>query len=176
MPDNSPNHTGPPARRAARGGFWRRVLWFFCFASLTYYVLSSYQLVYQMGWHLGSVSGTVSVDGKPVADAKVLFVPIDQAGSDSDRSPVSVAKTDKDGRFFLETVDGRKGAVVGRHLVYVSTKEVDVSTDGEKRKRERKAEKIPNSGSRVLPETVLVKWFGGNRIRLDYSSKTPQAQ
>lgn len=170
MPDNSPNHTSRPVNRSVGGGVLRRILWFFCFATLAYYLFSSYEIIYQAGWHLGRVSGTVSVNGKPIGGAKVLFVPIDKGESDPKICPVSIAKTDKKGRFTLETLDGRKGAVVGRHLVFVSTREVDVSTDGENSKRERASERIPSSNSKVQPKTVVVGWFGGNQLRLDYSN------
>lgn len=62
------------------------------------------------------VSGTVTLDDKPVAGAAVLFQPA--AGG-----PASSAVTDAEGRYTLETAS-RQGAVPGEHKVTVTKKVV----------------------------------------------------
>ena len=65
------------------------------------------------------VSGVVTMDGSPLADATVTFVP-SVGAANSEAGPFSRAKTDKDGKFSLETRDGLRGAVVGSHQVEIS--------------------------------------------------------
>lgn len=62
---------------------------------------------------LGQVSGTVTLNGQPLSDARVLFIP--------DNGPASAAITDQTGRYELLFKSGDKGAVIGRHEVQIST-------------------------------------------------------
>ncbi len=73
------------------------------------------------------VSGTVTLDGKPLANASVNFQPVDSAKSGLGSS----SKTDANGRYRLRVVmDDKAGAVVGKHRVSISTwKEEDPSYD-----------------------------------------------
>jgi hypothetical protein len=68
---------------------------------------------------LAPVSGRVTLNGLPLADAYVSFQPI----GDKDHGnpgPGSFGKTDADGRFTLRTVGGqRTGAVIGKHRVTI---------------------------------------------------------
>jgi hypothetical protein len=61
------------------------------------------------------VSGRVSIEGEPLADAFVRFIPsgTDMAGLDSG------ARTDAEGKFVLKAADGRDGAIVGTHRVEI---------------------------------------------------------
>ena len=57
----------------------------------------------------------------PLANARVAFNP--RASGDSSRAgPDSYAKTDENGRFELETIDGFAGAVVATHRVRIRTR------------------------------------------------------
>lgn len=62
---------------------------------------------------LQPVDGIVTLDGKPVADAAVLFLPILSDG------PPAHATTDSEGRFRL-TTSNRSGASAGKYRVAVS--------------------------------------------------------
>lgn len=63
---------------------------------------------------IGAVKGTVTLDGQPAADLQVSFVP--KSGG-----LASTAITDANGKYEL-TYDGRKkGAVVGSHLVQITS-------------------------------------------------------
>jgi hypothetical protein len=66
------------------------------------------------------VSGVVSLDGKPYGKAAVSFQPI---GSMENPNPGrgSSAYTDDSGQFVLIS-DDNKGAVVGKHLVRITTR------------------------------------------------------
>ena len=71
------------------------------------------------GEKLAPVSGVVTLDGAPLADASVTFQPVAQGGIDAGSG--SYAKTDAEGRYTLRTVTGdRRGAVVGKHVVRIS--------------------------------------------------------
>ena len=70
---------------------------------------------------LAPVSGTVTLDGEPLADAIVSFVP-QRKESGETAGPSSVAVTDGKGHFKLKSrEDDSLGAVVGHHRVSVST-------------------------------------------------------
>lgn len=66
------------------------------------------------------VSGTVTLDGEPLANAVVSFQP---AATDGDNSgPGSSGRTDADGKFTLatQTKERDPGAIVGSHTVRIS--------------------------------------------------------
>ncbi len=65
------------------------------------------------------VSGTVTVDGKPLKDVAVNFTPIAAEGAEG---PGSSGVTDAEGRYSLKTIGDRRvrGAVVGKHRVVLS--------------------------------------------------------
>lgn len=68
------------------------------------------------------VSGTVTVEGKPVANVTVQFQPVGQQGGDP--GPGSVGITDAEGRYRLKLIDLDRdldGAVVGRHRARFGT-------------------------------------------------------
>ena len=66
------------------------------------------------------VSGIVTCEGKPVANATVNFTPMsDQGRAAGRRGRVALGMTDKDGRFKLTTYENDDGAIVGKHTVTV---------------------------------------------------------
>ena len=67
----------------------------------------------ESGPPLGQVSGTVTMDGQPLANALVTFTP--EAGGRG-----STGKTDASGKYELAFVDS-KGALIGAHKVSVTT-------------------------------------------------------
>ena len=67
----------------------------------------------ESGPPLGQVSGTVTMDGEPLANALVTFTP--EAGGRG-----SMGKTDGNGKYELAFVDS-KGALIGNHKVSVTT-------------------------------------------------------
>jgi len=60
---------------------------------------------------LGDVEGTVRLDGQPIGQVLVVFIPEDSQG------PQSTGITDGEGRFKLRCNNARSGAVVGPHRV-----------------------------------------------------------
>lgn len=73
------------------------------------------------GPKLVDVTGSVTLDGKPVPNAIVTFNPDFAGGSNS------LGKTDANGKYQLEFSQDRKGALVGKHLVEIVTKKVAAS-------------------------------------------------
>jgi hypothetical protein len=65
------------------------------------------------------VSGTVTMDDKPLAGALVSFLPETKPGAMP--SPTSRGVTDQQGRYSLTTSEDKPGAVVGLSKVRIST-------------------------------------------------------
>jgi hypothetical protein len=64
---------------------------------------------------LGRVSGTVTMDGSPVADAAITFEP--QGGT----AGTSLGRTDTEGKYELYYSRNLKGAATGEHVVRINT-------------------------------------------------------
>lgn len=65
------------------------------------------------GPEMGNVYGTVRLDGKPLPNASLVFVP--------DGGSPSMGVTDADGQYELQYSSSKNGATVGRHMVRIST-------------------------------------------------------
>src|SRR5260370_16035766 len=78
------------------------------------------------------VSGRVTLDGKPLANATVAFVPEAPPGQ-KDRPPSSVGTTDQDGRYTLAlNIDPETTrAVMGKHKVLITLGEQGASNDAQ---------------------------------------------
>jgi hypothetical protein len=85
-------------------------------------------------FEIAPVSGAVTLAGQPLANASVAFQP---RGRSSTRvGPTSAGTTDSGGRFALRVIsDDREGAVVGEHIVWISTS--GVSQDASRGGRDR---------------------------------------
>ncbi len=68
------------------------------------------------GPDLGSVEGTVTLDGQPLANATVNFEP---AGEGADRSSYD-GQTDESGHYVLHATASRKGAEPGDYTVHIT--------------------------------------------------------
>jgi len=88
-------------------------------------LVSSFALVLSGcgGSDLGSVSGTVTLDGNPLAGAQVMFMPVGGGG-------VSTGETDSAGKYTLICADGSQGAVIGAHTVSIELIEEEDTGDG----------------------------------------------
>jgi len=67
------------------------------------------------------VSGRVTMDGKPLADARVGFQPEFTAAGGNQAGSDAFGVTDAEGRYSLELVLGGQGATVGKNRVSIST-------------------------------------------------------
>ena len=71
------------------------------------------------GGKFAPVSGKITMNGEPLANAMINFQPIVPEGTTDPPAP-SGAKTNEKGEFTLESADGTKGAWVGKHQVRIS--------------------------------------------------------
>ncbi len=78
------------------------------------------------------VSGKVMLDGKPLANAAVMFSPVSEQGSTEGGVP-STGETDEKGEFTLLAVTGKAGAQVGQHRVSISVITEQVGDTGDER-------------------------------------------
>ena len=65
------------------------------------------------GPEIASVAGRVTMDGKPLANATIVFIP--ESGRPSG------ARTDESGDYALNFSEGRRGAIPGPNAVRIST-------------------------------------------------------
>lgn len=93
------------------------------------------------GGRLGRVSGTVTVDGKPVTQGTIMFVPAD--------GKAAIGAIGPDGRFTLTTYSDGDGALVGPHKVTILSTIVGGSSFA------------PAS---IDDEVAMANGAGGNRI------------
>lgn len=109
---------------------------------------------------MGSVSGTVTMDGNAVANASVIFVPKEAGGRSS------FATTDSSGYYELQYSANMEGARIGEHTVKVSTyRSPDPNVDGDT----GAAETIPNKFNSKSELTKKVE-SGSNTIDLELTS------
>lgn len=109
----------------------------------------------------GTVTGTVTLDEKPLAEARVVFAPVDGGQS-------SEAVTDEQGNYELVYRGEELGAKVGQHKVYISTFEESYLDDLGKPTGGRK-ELVPlkyNEDTELMEEVKP----GENTIPLDLKS------
>jgi len=72
----------------------------------------------QANENLASVTGTITLDGHPLADAQVVFSPVSGGTT-------SYGRTDEDGQYEMVFSDYESGAWLGVNKVQVSTGDVD---------------------------------------------------
>lgn len=99
------------------------------------------------------ISGVVTMDGQPLADALVEFEPVPGRAGDPSFNPSSSGTTDKEGRFSLETPFG-SGAVVGEHVVKI-WETVEVESEEELHPEEKlELRLLPEFSKQGFPFTV----------------------
>ncbi|WP_417383263.1 hypothetical protein [Gimesia sp.] len=98
---------------------------------------------------LGQVTGKVTLDGVPLTDASVTFMP--------EKVRASSCMTDSEGKFDLVYIRDEKGAAIGHHKVIVS-------------KLKNETEVIPEEYNSETELTADVK-SGTNEINFDLTSK-----
>src|SRR5262245_3726367 len=76
------------------------------------------------------VSGKVTMNGKPLANATVAFNPIPAEGS-IESGPTSVGTTNQSGEFTLRATLKQTGAMVGKHRVTISAMSSQPAVEGD---------------------------------------------
>ena len=88
-----------------------------------------------------SVSGTVTLDGKPLPNALVSFQPDGEGQVDA--GPGSTGRTDEKGEYTLQVSGGGKGAVVGWHKVKISCPVEDGPSNPDEDRRTPQKDRVP---------------------------------
>jgi len=101
-------------------------------------------------YQVASVSGRVTVDGKPVERAAVMFQPVAPPGNPNP-GPGSYGISDADGRYTLKLIGKESaGAVVGKHKVRIENyTDPGDPTDDRPRPRAKPAIPIPSKYNRI---------------------------
>jgi hypothetical protein len=108
--------------------------------------------------NFAAVSGTVTLDGKPLAEALVVFEAADKRSS--------TGLTDGSGRYVMQFTASQDGAVVGKNTVRIATDRAG-STSPQVRKL---TERVPDRYNIKSTETVEVK---PGRNVFDFALTTP---
>ncbi|MEQ8633710.1 hypothetical protein [Gimesia maris] len=112
---------------------------------------------------LGTVTGVVTLDDKPLADAEVTFQP--------EKGRPSLGKTDSEGNYTLVYTASDNGALIGPHKVLITTA-VEAFSDesGAGNDREARPEILPPKYNAQTTLTAQVK-PGANTIDFPLKSK-----
>jgi len=110
------------------------------------------------------VSGKVTLNGKPLANATVSFQPIGEAGA-IEAGVGSVAKTNEQGEFTLKASTGEMGALVGKHRVIISCPNPKIGDDDARPPRGGwpLADKVPSRYNAESKETFDVPAAGTDK-------------
>jgi hypothetical protein len=100
------------------------------------------------------VSGKVTLNGQPLANATVAFQPTGDEQT-IETGPGSSGKTNENGEYTLTVATGKKGAVVGKHRVLISTVETN-----------REDDQRPQRGDRSLVNRVPSRYGMGGKDEL----------
>jgi hypothetical protein len=114
---------------------------------------------------LAAVSGRVTVDGQPYPNAYVNFQPVGASGK-PEPGRGSMGITDEHGRFTLVYDGGPEGAVVGRHVVRITTvQEADDPARFEKYKDTGTPDGEPIPGAKGLRTEIIPKDWNADSTR-----------
>jgi len=117
------------------------------------------------------VSGTVTLDGKPLPNAHVSFQPLSKPGNEAP-GVGSYGLTGADGAFTMRSAENdQAGAVVGKHRVEINIK-ADSSTDVDPRlKASQPKVVLPMKYNRQSELTFEVPAGGTSAANFDLKSK-----
>src|SRR3954468_4165495 len=117
------------------------------------------------GTKFAPVSGRVTLNGQPLANAPVSFQPIVEGGGIAP-APGSTGRTNANGEYTLLCADGRPGAWVGRHRVTITAVAEQVGdTDGRAAPRGGwpQADKVPARFNRDSKEEFSISQGGTDK-------------
>jgi hypothetical protein len=136
-------------------------------------LLLGFALVLGLGCGSGKfapVSGTVTMNGKPLAGALVIFSPIAKEGS-IDAGPGSSGKTNDKGEYTLASDTGRTGAIVGKHRVSVSLMNRGTGESDDRRRPGQLVNQVPVQYNGKTELTYKVP--AGGTDKADFALKSP---
>ena len=136
-------------------------------------LLLGFALVLGLGCGSGKfapVSGTVTMNGKPLAGALVIFSPIAKEGS-IDAGPGSSGKTNDKGEYTLTSDTGGTGAFVGKHRVSVSLMNPGTGESDDRRRPGQLVNQVPVKYNGKTELTYKVP--AGGTDKADFALKSP---
>src|SRR4051812_6690607 len=74
---------------------------------------------------MAPVKGKVTCNGKPVANAAIVFSPVPKNDADRESGKPATGYTDAEGNYRLSTFKNFDGALVGKHRVTVSLEDTN---------------------------------------------------
>ncbi len=116
------------------------------------------------GPEIATVTGTVTMDGKPLPLAAVVFIP--------ENGRPAGATTDDGGRYSLSFSEGRDGAIPGKNRVLITTKR-DPWRDAKGEARPSAKEKVPMKYNAKSELEFVVESGKSNLANFDLDSKGP---
>jgi hypothetical protein len=116
------------------------------------------------------VSGTVKLDGEPLANAVVIFQPL----GDGKMNPGvgSIGRTNDKGEYRLRLIGGGNGAVRGKHRVEISCPIDDGQNSPDEDRATKPPNKVPDRYHAESKVTYEVK-PGENKADFDLTSDKP---
>ncbi|QDV67504.1 hypothetical protein Poly24_12040 [Rosistilla carotiformis] len=111
---------------------------------------------------LGTVHGTVTIDGQPVEGASIEFIP--------ENGRPSVGETDTSGNYNMMFTYDADGALVGKHTVRITTAREGVVSEGDGPSIEARPELLPakyNEASELQVDVAA----GDNTFDFDLEGK-----
>ena len=115
------------------------------------------------GPEIAGVHGKITMDGKPLANATVVFIP--ESGRPGG------ARTDEDGEYVLNFSGGRQGAMLGKNTIRISTLS-DPSENEDGTTTPGSPETVPMKYN-AMSELTFVVEQGDNEANFDISSEGP---
>lgn len=118
------------------------------------------------------VSGRVTLNGQPLANATVSFQPIAEGKMDAP-APGAIGHTNANGEYTLVSADGRSGAWVGKHRVSISavTEQVGEGDARPPRGGWPQADKVPARYNKDTQEEFTVPAAGTDKA--DFALTSP---
>src|SRR5262249_34317050 len=116
------------------------------------------------GPEIAYVSGRVTMDGKPLANATVVFIP--------ENGRPAGARTDADGNYALNFTEGRRGASPGKNAIRITTQR-EASQDKNGKTIPGSKETIPNRYNTVSELSFTVEPKKRNTANFDLKSGGP---
>ena len=116
------------------------------------------------GPEIASVEGTVTMDGKLLRNAAVVFIP--------ENGRPAGATTDSEGHYVLNFTEGRRGAIPGKNSIRITTlRDAGVDVDGKSVPGSK--ETIPMKYNSASQLTFMVKDGEKNVANFDIKSDGP---
>jgi hypothetical protein len=117
------------------------------------------------GQKFAPVSGVVTLNGKPLANASVSFIP-ESPKDATEALPASAGKTNEKGEYTLETMTGKTGALVGKHKVMISIQATEVQDRDTRPPKESR----PRGGGPPMEEKIPTRYNSATTLTFDVPS------